>query len=191
MPNKRTEEESRALLDAADALATFANVDVERAEEFRKNHSAFVPAAWWDYQSDAAQSQGFSKHWQHTQGLLREAWLVWYPEEQELLLFDFLRILTSVFDPDDLFEVWTGMKERPALAPQTALAEMLPFHKAVQFIATAPWRAKFCELLWEPICCRPCLAQILLSDVRRRYMLSASHQTHSFDVGQGEQLGPR
>jgi hypothetical protein len=137
------------LLDAADALAAFADLEPAGVATFRQRYPDFAPASWWEYQSDSARSQNFSGHWQLTQTFVREAWTMWLSDsDYDLPLFGVLRILTSVFDPNDLVEVMLAAKERPAFANLGALDET-PFHKAVQFLVSEPWRAKTCQ---EPTC---------------------------------------
>lgn len=139
-------EETRAVLDAADMLAEFANLEPANVDAFRKRHSDFALPAWWEYQSDLAESSGLSKHWQLTQKYVQEAWIIWV-SGSEFFLNKWLRLLTSVFDPTALLEIMFPLSSRvhPAFADATELAEMTPYHKAIEFIAREPWRAKVCE----------------------------------------------
>ena len=74
----------------------FANLKPAGVDGFRERHRDFAPASWWEYQSDSAARQGFSKHWQLSQSLIRKAWEEWYPEERELLLWLILIEITKL-----------------------------------------------------------------------------------------------
>lgn len=140
-------EETRAVLDAADMLAEFANLEQPATvDAFRRDHSDFALPAWWKYQSDRAESLGLSKHWQLTQKYVQEAWIIWV-SGSEFFLDEWLRLLTSVFDPTALLEIMLPLSPpvHPAFAKADELAEMTPYHKAIEFIAREPWRAKVCK----------------------------------------------
>lgn len=146
MSSKRSQE-IKDVLSSATVLADFANLEPANVATFRSKHRDFAVPDWWDYQSDLAKSQGMSKHWQLVQKYVQEAWTLWQAES-ELSLEARLRLFTSVFDPADLLDVMIPSRTNPkypAFATATQLAEMTPYHKAIEFIAEKPWRAKFCE----------------------------------------------
>ena len=129
--SSRRNQETKTALASASVLADFANLETADEETFRSKHPDFAVPAWWDYQSDLAKSQGISKHWQLVQRYVREAWMIW-DSESELGLDMWLRLFTSVFDPESLLDVMIPSPTNPkypAFATATQLAEMTPYHK--------------------------------------------------------------
>ena len=145
MSSKRNQEIKDALASAS-VLADFANLEAVDVDTFRDKYRDFAEPAWWDYQSDLAKSQGLSKHWQLVQKYVQEAWVSW-DSESEISLEAWLRLFTSVFDPESLVEMMfpSPTSPHPAFATATQFAEMTPYHKAIEFISEKPWRAKFCQ----------------------------------------------
>jgi hypothetical protein len=135
-------EELQRALNAARVLADFANLESEEdAQRFRKDHGDFVPRTWWDYQPttpDGAPSP--KKQWQIAQKFLRDAWLF----EFDISLFDYVHLLTSVFDPDDLESTLFEKRYHPPFATGLELGDESPYHLAVKWLAGQGWRAKTC-----------------------------------------------
>lgn len=118
-------------------LAAFANLRDEEVENFRRNYPDFVPGAWWDYRSQ--------EQWKFSQGWVRAAWEQW-GTGTGLGVFKTVALITSVFDPNELFETEFGTGEQPAFAGIESLTEkQYPFHKAVEYLNQQPWRARKCE----------------------------------------------
>jgi hypothetical protein len=161
LSSKRSQETKNTLASVS-VLADFANLETADVETFRSKHPDFAVPAWWEYQSDLAKSGGMSKHWQLVQQYVQEAWISWQ-SESEVSLEAWLRLLTSVFDPESLLDVMIPSPTNPkypAFATATQLAEMTPYHKALEFVAEKPWRAKFCE---------ECHMRFVADHARRKY----------------------
>jgi hypothetical protein len=134
------------------ALAEFANLDnnnhdpLDRRnfENFRNNYPEFVPQAWWDYRpTDSERKPLANNQWELNQEMLREAW-----ENQFAIgMFDLLRLLTSVFDPNDLTDVavFPSLGHRPMFATMAEIADPCPYQNAVLYLREHPWQAKVCE----------------------------------------------
>ena len=139
-------------LEAADFLVEFVNLRPEDAvmlrTKIRDRGSDFIPDAWWDYRD--------GRQWVLNQKWLREAW----DAKFELFLFDQLRLITSVFDPQNLVDVMLGIKKRPTFADMGELAEEYGYHKAVRYLIEQPWRAKMCE---------ECGSRFIANHNKRRY----------------------
>lgn len=181
LSSKRTAEETRLLLDAADALAAFADLEPAGVEVFRQRYPDFfavfdpdnpptpyvTDAAFWDYQSDRAQQKNFSRHWQLVQAGVRRAWDTWTSESDVYLvtMFELLHLLTSVFDPNNaLFAVG---KHPDYVAP--VYVNEMPFHQAVQFLNLEHWRAKVCQ---------ECGKRFVADHASRKYCSIASEETN-------------
>jgi hypothetical protein len=133
---------SKQKLWDAEVLAEFSNLDEERVGEFRAKHRDFVPQAWWDYRTDANRPL----HWKRNQEWLREAW----KEGFELGLYGLMRLVTSVFDPEEDFAMPLSMvptlQNRPAFASLNEMREdSYPYQKAVIFLGEQKWRARYCR----------------------------------------------
>jgi hypothetical protein len=128
---KRTEEETRALLDMADALAQFAGIDPgEEVENFRRLHPNFVPEVWWTLDYD---------------GCGELIWSRW----QQLLDVEWGRFSLYTDRTLALLTMWMSVEESPT--PVTELHRvftptMYPYQRAVLFLAVEPWRAKVCRV---------------------------------------------
>jgi ribosomal protein S27AE len=144
-----------AVLMDADDLARFANLEKdEDAASFQRNTTGrdtgpdFAPAAWWNYQATDSSGKPLSeKQWRFTQRLVREVWD--HQFQSEVGLFDLVRLLLSVFNPEDLLENLIPIPSdpyRPPYAGVGALADEYGFHKAIRYLAGGPsWRIKTCE----------------------------------------------
>ncbi len=129
----------------AQFLAEFAALQPQKVEYFRHNHPDFVPQKWWNYQPTDSDGKALSrKLWQMNQEWLREAWQKYF----EIGQFEIMRILTSVFDPDNLFDViWPNRtRSRPTFATIDDMPEELyPYQEAVLYLREQNWRAALCE----------------------------------------------
>jgi hypothetical protein len=142
------------LLDADD-LARFANLETDgdalsfqQITTGRDTGPDFAPATWWNYRATDSKGKPLAeKQWRFTQGLVREAWDQQF--QSEVGLFDLVRLLLSVFDPEALLENIIPIPSetyRPRYADVGALAEEHGFHKAIRYLAAGPsWRMKKCE----------------------------------------------
>jgi hypothetical protein len=148
----------------AEFLAEFANLDpanTRAMDYFRKNHTDFVPDAWWDYPPGPDEP----RLWQRNQKWLLEAW------DEEFVfdtgLYKLMRLTTSVFDTEthvksaELF----GDKKYPMFATLEDVAEEWGYHRAVRYVAETPWRAKICE---------ECGARFVADHAKRKYCTRAS-----------------
>ena len=72
------------------------------------------------------------KVWQLNQSWLREAWNAHF----EIELFDVLKLLTSVFNPDDSPKVFVMLLD----VPQNST-----YYRAISLLIDQKWRARFCE----------------------------------------------
>jgi hypothetical protein len=138
----------------AQALAEFANLTPEKLARFRQLESDFVPRDWWDYQPTnergkpsapwpPALSEGGTKQWKQwelNQGWLLEAW----SKKFEIDQFVFIRLLLSVFDPDQV--LWSpAVHPHPPFADLTMMPDtMYPYQRAVIFLMEQRWRARLC-----------------------------------------------
>jgi hypothetical protein len=128
-------------MDAARVLAKFANLVPDGVQSFRGDHQDFVPQAWWDYQPTAPNGAPLpKKQWQIAQKFLRDAWLF----EFDIQLFDYVHLLTSVFNPDDLESALFEKRHRPPFAVGLELGEESPYHLAVKWLGGHGWQAKTC-----------------------------------------------
>ena len=133
----------KKILWDAHALSEFANLEPDGVRHFQQKYPDLVPQAWWNYQAKGSEE----KQWQMTQRFLRDSWQKGFTGG----VFSVMRLVLSVFNPDDLLDSLFGFKvDRPAFA-NIAVGEVLdsytPFQKAVLFIFEHPWRARFC-----PVC---------------------------------------
>jgi ribosomal protein S27AE len=139
---------SKPLLYAAGLLAEFAELDVAECDAFRQQNPDFAPAKWWDYEPDGISSlgPGLTKQWQLCQRHLRKAWTTLNTDDDGVDIFTLIKLLTLVFDPENLIDVMLGLPARPAMAELDEVdAYKWGYHKGVEFVAKEPWRAKVCE----------------------------------------------
>jgi hypothetical protein len=123
-----------ALIEAAETLAEFSNLGLDRVDIFRRKHPDFVPQPWWDYQATGSTE----KQWQVNQFFLRQTWEGHFGKGG---VFFLMRLLQMAH------RVWEGLfgDERPTFAALTELeCGSYPYQKAVMFLFEHPWRAKFC-----------------------------------------------
>jgi hypothetical protein len=121
MRTKASWDEQQQALDAARALADYANLEPEGVESFRTAHPDFVPA-WWFW---SPQGKG---QWMRERDLVREAWGKF---AADLIL----RLVTShwfTFGTFNRVQVSSQEKE-------------WPYQQAIMFLHINPWRAKTCE----------------------------------------------
>jgi len=111
------------MLDAARALADYANLEPEGVEGFKAAHPDFVPAWWW------MSIQGTGKGpWMRERDLVREAWEK-FPADL------ILRLVTShwfTFGTFNRREVSSQEKE-------------WPYQQAVMFLHVNAWQSKTCR----------------------------------------------
>ena len=124
------------LLIDTQVLADFANLNAEdkndlsptNPEYFRNNHTDFVPQEWWTWhhwQAESKDSPGsFNWSWQTAQRFLQEAW------REKFSLEKCVELITLV--GNDLRTQVDGK------------AKVYPYQRAVMFLGTNRWRAKFC-----------------------------------------------
>jgi hypothetical protein len=164
----RTEEswkEQQENLKAARVLAAFLNVEfqplvkienVVTIGEFQREHPDFFPQGWSEYEPTYG-GGSFRKQWQITQQFLREAW----QSEFKIELYDYLKILQSIFNPDHLPAVnpqWNGPHYRRWMGPpyRPAFADMWdilwerdhtkpPYYLAIKFLSGHGWQAATCK----------------------------------------------
>jgi hypothetical protein len=132
-------------MDAARVLAKFANLEPDGVENFRKAHPDFVPQAWWDYRPTAMNGTPLPEmQWQINQKVLRDAWLF----EFNLGQYDYVRLLTSVFDPNETYPPLFERRYRPISLTAWDLGDQLqyepPYYLAVKWLGGQGWRAKTC-----------------------------------------------
>lgn len=138
-------ENQQQAISRAKILAEFANLQPSDIENFRADHPKFFPERWWDYRAIAYDGTPSPEpQWQRTQRYLWDAWL--FEFDIDTPLFDYLRLLTSVFDPADLEEMAPKTKFRPSFAALTEIGDDYPYHLAVKWLTgQAGWRAKTCS----------------------------------------------
>ena len=185
LSGKRIEEEERALLDAADALAAFANLEPAGVEAFRQLHLDFIPAVWWA-----------KSNWLQERNLLLKAWRAGFPADLTLKLttarlFGVAHILASAGLPagipnpsftaqmiTDALDNFDGRSliglapNRKILAPDgtditkevkrrvESDPQVWPYQRAVLFLHVEPWRAKVCQ---------ECGRRFVADHARRKY----------------------
>jgi len=156
-------------LDAED-LAEFANLKTdEDAAGFQRKTTGrdtgpdFAPASWWTYPATRDDIPE-PKQWMFTQRLVREAWKQKFQSDKGL--FDTVRLLLSVFNPQALKEsavmICPEQDREEVVIVSTVSActkhgnhtladvdetrEEYGFHKAIRYLAGGPaWRVKTCE----------------------------------------------
>ncbi len=138
MASPRTAEETRALLDAADALTAFVLLEPEGVENFRQRYPKFVPDAWWTFKDSYGEVV-----WRAWQGLLAVSWVKLSIYSDSLLA---------------LLTMWSSTE--PSITSTSELAgvftpTLYPYQRAVLFLALEPWRMKDCQ---RPECGKPFIA---------------------------------
>jgi hypothetical protein len=136
--NKRTSEETRALLDAADALATFAHLDPDGVENFRRRYPEFVPETWWIGPS-WKEGVGVYIPWMRERDLLYKAWKAAFPTELTLELATTALFLISHAMTSDTTEEMEKNQQR-----------VWAYQRALLFLSAEQWRAKICEECGNP-----------------------------------------
>jgi len=137
----------RDKLRDAQTLAGFANLTAKEVDYFRTNYPEFVPQKWWNYSPTNDDGRPKDKLWITNQSWLREAWINKFDIDQ----FRLMRLLTSVFDPDELFEVSLRAHPWPTFADIGALQDTVtPYWRAVLFLNEQKWRVRLCERCKSP-----------------------------------------
>lgn len=131
MPKKQSNEE-RAILDAADALAEFANLESADARAFRHRHLDFLPQTFWTGPAAKA-GIGIYVPWIRERDLVRQTWARTFPADLSLeLVTSQLFLMANVLESTD--------ESTPALT-----SKVWPYQKAVLFLQANSWRVKKCE----------------------------------------------
>lgn len=132
MPSKQ-DKEARAILDAADALAAFANLEPANVQAFRRRFPDFLPPTFWTglaWNADA----GVYEPWIRERDLLRRAWLKQFPADLCLrLVASSLFLAANVLTSEDEQEL------------ASATQKVWPYQKSILFLQSNPWRAKVCK----------------------------------------------
>jgi len=133
------------ILRDAQALALFSNLEPKDVDWFRMNYPELVPAAWWDYQTENKAPKGHApaptKQWQFNQRLLQGVWKRGFDASLSFII----DLALSVFDPEDLADIWIGTGRQPVFAnPGEMPYRAYPYQKAVFYLFEHPWRARFC-----------------------------------------------
>ena len=148
-PNRLTMRVTQQFRNAQ-YLAEFAALEPQNVEYWRKNHPEFVPEGWWGYAPTDSMGKPLStKLWQLNQEWLREAWQKHFNIGQ----FDMMRLMTSVFDPDNIDVIGRafGKRVRPTFATLTDMPqEFYPYQQAVLYLKEQNWRAGLCERCKAP-----------------------------------------
>jgi hypothetical protein len=141
---------SKQRLAEAEALVEFSNLTARDVETFRAKHPDFVPADWWTYRG--------GEQWKMNQEFLQDAW----DQRFGLGMFGLMRLLESVFDPEDFFYTPYGPDD-PHAEKFTTFASMredfYPYQRAVLFLKEENWRVRIC----------PCGKRYVADHPRRRY----------------------
>jgi len=130
------------LIAHAKILAEFANLEPKGIRKFRADYSGFFPEQWWDYRPTAYDGTPSPKQqWQITQKYLRDAWMFQF--DIGTPLFDYIHLLISVFNPDDVF---LTKSYRPPFPKGIEIGDDYPYHRAVKWLTgQGGWRAKTCS----------------------------------------------
>jgi hypothetical protein len=141
-------------LNYASLLAEFAGLKSDEALLWRDKNPSFVPYKWWDYQPICrspftGEEEPFGrKLWQLNQQWLREAWEKHFEIEQ----YDLMRLLLSVFDPENL----DPFRDPQSFAPLYATLADMPeewylYQQGLLYLHAHPKLAKFCQRCKGPI----------------------------------------
>jgi len=169
-------EDTNNILDLADALAGFSNLEPADAEDFRKRHAGFLPDIWWTMPAFFSETDKRPRVWQLHQQTLQEAWQARFPLDKCVKLigagtfpYKAIQDLTAKqnivapelanaeFAKTTVVIPSTDPRYAEALALTTTTLEMdpaglakyeavYPYMQAVMFLGTNPWRALFCGL---------------------------------------------
>ena len=138
LSSKRTEEETRALLDAADALAAFADLEPDGVENFRRLYPAFVPQTWWIGPS-WKDGVGVYHPWMRERDLLRKAWAAGFPAD-----------LTLELATTSLFLIAHALTSDTTEEMEKTPQKVWDYQRALLFLSVDQWRAKNCEECGNP-----------------------------------------
>jgi hypothetical protein len=134
LSSKRTAEETRVLLDAADALAAFADLKPDGVENFRRLYPTLVPQTWW---IGPAWKDGVGVYhpWMRERDLLRKAWAAGFRTD-----------LTLELATTSLFLISHAMTSETEKTPH----KVWDYQRAVLFLSVDQWRAKICKECGKP-----------------------------------------
>src|ERR1700691_4042563 len=112
----------------ADALAQFADLKPEDAENFRRSvYPGFVPEPWWDFEGWRNRDW---KMWQEMQDHLRETWDAGFPTDYTLsFLIHHSSTATQPESDLSFVEIFRAM----------------PYQQAAMFLFNESWRARICN----------------------------------------------
>jgi hypothetical protein len=159
-------DDTNEILNAADWLADFSNLDPAGVEDFRKTRAGFVPDFWWT-ESVSGLTGATVKIWQACQAHLQEAWKSG-PGKRAFSLTACIRLISAGVRPDLPVEGRDYHVEPPLVYAANAVGipreqatiyhinlesdlwlagtRVWPYQQAVMFLGTNPWRALFCGL---------------------------------------------
>ena len=167
-------EDTNNILDLADALAGFSNLEPADAEDFRKRHAGFLPDIWWTMPAFFSETDKRPLVWQLHQQTLQEAWQARFPLDKCVKLigagtfpYKAIQDLTAKqnivapelanaeFAKTTVVIPSTDPRYAEVLALATTTLEMdpaglakyeavYPYMQAVMLLATESWRARFC-----------------------------------------------
>jgi hypothetical protein len=147
-------EDTNDILNSADGLAEFSNLEPAGVEDFRKTHAGFVPDFWWN-ESVSGLTGATVKIWQVCQAHLQEAWKSG-PGKRPFSLTACIRLISAGVRPEEPVE---GRDYHVEPREQSTIyhinmesdlwlagTRVWPYQQAVMFLGTNPWRALFCGL---------------------------------------------
>ena len=171
----------------AQILALFSNLKPEGVEYFRHNFKDFAAAAWWDYTTKEllirnVRLSGGRPQWQLAQNLLRHVW----EKRFNVGFFTLVRLMFAIYPPDadesfdellfdypELLIKRSQNSEKEPAGPKPNL-----FQRAVLYLVSEPWRARFCAecnerfVAGEPknkFCSGPCSSENRLRQKRESW----------------------
>ena len=143
MPSKVT----HAILDAADALAEFANLEPANVSDFRARHSNFAPPGVWEGHT----ANDAPRLWKIEQARVRDAWQKNFPHEGSVLMISEIAKLSQLDQRMDQLQKMSLEEYEGAVADAKKNGanwlpkpESWPYQEAVMFLTMEPWRARIC-----------------------------------------------
>jgi hypothetical protein len=147
-------DDTNEILNAADWLADFSNLEPAGVEDFQKKHAGFVPEFWWT-ESVSGLTGATVKIWQVSQAYLQEAWKSG-PGKRAFPLTACIRLISAGVLrelPTEGRDYHAEQREQSAIYHINRESDLLqagtrvwPYQQAVMFLGTNPWRALFCGL---------------------------------------------
>jgi hypothetical protein len=160
----------KQLLYAAQSLAEFANLEAAKRNVFATKHADFLPSSWWTERviTNDAPPWAIEETWQYYRTVLRDAWREKFSIEKTVELVSAGRIpektigrqfpleLLPRSEGDDKLLAQHGDQLREMVRQVDAAAlraefwprvsrRSWPYQMAVMFLASEPWRARFCQ----------------------------------------------